>query len=71
MPRVYAAGTRCGEVMGLEWEDFSGDKLHIRRSVTRRGYSDHNVVATSNTKNSIRDHPIIDLTIPYIDFFAE
>lgn len=27
------AGLREGEIEGLEWEDYSGDELHIRRSV--------------------------------------
>lgn len=60
-------GLRCGELLGLRWEDFSGGKLHIRRSVTRRGYGDHDVVTTPKTKNSIRDYPIIDPISPYLD----
>ena len=60
-------GLRCGELQGLKWEDFYGGKLHIRRNVTRRGYKDHDVITTPKTKNSIRDYPIIDPIIPFLE----
>ena len=61
-------GLRCGELMGLKWSDFDGKKLHIRRSVSRRGYGCAGQAITSpKTQNSIRDYPILGVVKPYLE----
>ena len=64
---LFYYGLRCGELMGLKWSDFDGKKLHIRRSISRRGYSNvGQEVTTPKTKNSIRDYPILEVVKPYL-----
>lgn len=60
-------GLRCGEMQGLKWGDFHNGKLHIRRSITRRGYKDGDVVVTPKTKNSVRDYPIVEAVKPFLE----
>ena len=64
---LFYYGLRCGELMGLKWSDFSGDKLHIRRAISRRGYGSKGQTVTSpKTKNSVRDYPILGVIKPYL-----
>lgn len=65
---LFYYGLRCGEMMGLKWDDFSGGKLHIRRSVSRRGENGKGqAITTPKTKNSVRDYPILNAIKPYLD----
>lgn len=65
---LFYYGLRCGELMGLKWDDFSHGKLHIRRSVSRRGYGHGGQAVTSpKTKNSVRDYPIIGAVRPFLE----
>lgn len=65
---LYFYGLRCGEMMGLKWDDFSNGKLHIRRAVSRRGYGQGGQAVTSpKTKNSVRDYPILSAVKPYLE----
>ena len=67
MTLFFYYGLRCGELMGLKWSDFSGGKLRIRRSVSRRGYSGAGQeITTPKTKNSIRDYPILEVIKPFL-----
>jgi integrase len=47
-------GLRPGEIVGLRWEDFSGECIHIRRAVVR------GVLDTPKTQESIADIPLVD-----------
>lgn len=65
---LFYYGLRCGEMMGLKWKDFDGNKLHIRRSVSRRGTNGSGqAITTPKTKNSIRDYPILAVIKPYLE----
>jgi integrase len=65
---LFYYGLRCGEMMGLKWEDFSSGKLHIRRSVSRRGADGPGqAITTPKTKNSVRDYPIIEPIKPFLE----
>lgn len=33
---MFGAGLRTGEVLGLQWGDWDGERLHLERSMTRR-----------------------------------
>ena len=64
---LFYYGLRCGELMGLKWSDFSSGKLHIRRSISRRGYGNKGQAITSpKTKNSIREYPILGVIKPFL-----
>ena len=47
------AGLRCGELRGLEWTDFSGDALDVKRSVWKT------VVNQPKTRASAKPVPVI------------
>ena len=60
-------GLRCGELLGLKWSDFDGGKLHIRRNVSRHGWTKGQTITTPKTKNSVRDYPIIEAVKPFLE----
>lgn len=48
--------------------DFDGDKLSIKRSVSRRGFdSDGPEFVTPKTRNSVREYLIINAVKPFLD----
>lgn len=53
---AFWAGLRAGEIMGLCWDDFDGDRLHVRRSV------DHATCTLIEPKSraAVRAVPVID-----------
>ncbi|WP_154806500.1 tyrosine-type recombinase/integrase [Sulfurovum lithotrophicum] len=60
----FFTGMRMGEILGLMWSDIDLDKKVIR---VRRSVVDGNVT-TPKTKKSIREVPILDDLLPYLEF---
>jgi|GEM_PF-830157 len=64
---LFYYGLRIGECLGLKWEDFDRDKLHIKRNMLNKSLEVGQMFTTPKTNNSIRDYPIIDALRPYIE----
>jgi len=47
-------GLRPSEIVGLQWDDFDEEFLHVRRAVVR------GVLDTTKTKESVADIPLVD-----------
>ena len=61
-------GMRRGEALGLRWEDFYDDKIHIQRNVTHP-QRNQPYVSTPKTKAGIRSipmpKPLVDALCPF------
>jgi integrase len=62
---AYFAGLRHGEIAGLQWGDFDGDFVHIRRAVSR------GVVDIPKTEDSVRSVPLIAPVKIALDAWAQ
>jgi integrase len=51
---AYFAALRPAEIRGLQWADFSGEELHIRRAMWR------NVIGETKTEDSVASVPVIE-----------
>lgn len=63
------AGLRRGEVLGLEIEkdiDFKNKLIHVRRAVSF-SYSGKASVSKTKTEASVRDVPLLDVLVPYLE----
>lgn len=57
-------GMRCGEVLGLRWEDIDTDTgyIHVRRNVTHCN-GNQPITGTPKTKSGKRDIPLDDFIL--------
>lgn len=53
MALAFFAGLRKGEIQGLQWGDYDGERLHIRRAFGR------GQLGTPKTRKSVRTVPVI------------
>lgn len=57
---LFDYGLRIGELRGLKHDDFTHDKVYIRRCVTNKNGRHMQVVTSVKTASSNRDYPLLD-----------
>lgn len=57
---MYYSGMRLGEIRALNWKDFNGNGLNVRKSINTRikKHTGESIITTPKTKKSVRSVPL-------------